>query len=391
MSNTIYTREELKIILENSTLYRTSKDNRTTVQIKLISEELKEQIIFSTQGCRDERFSERIFWILNDIAEYPTCQTCGKQWMPRFYGIKGGYNGTTFCSNHCIQLDPIVRAKIEKTNVEQYGTPVAMHSPKIQLEMRENSFNKSGYHHHFSNPEVKAKKKIDYETKTSYENPGQNPEVQQKMADTYEERTGYRNPNQNPEIKHKIIQTNLERRNVESTLQCPITREKGKQTYFEKTGYEHNSQNPEVQLQRIRTSQEKYGVDYPMQNAEVFVKQQHTANSYKKLITPLGEERMYMGYEGVALKELFITYTEDDIISDRYGLPEIWYFMDKKRRYYPDIFIPSKNLIIEVKSTWTYGQDEVENVMKRRACLDAGFNFQFWICSDKKVLEIISG
>ena len=35
-------------------------------------------------------------------------------------------------------------------------------------------------------------------------------------------------------------------------------------------------------------------------------------------------------------------------------MPAIWYEMDNiKHRYYPDIFIPCENRIIEVKSTYT--------------------------------------
>jgi len=36
-------------------------------------------------------------------------------------------------------------------------------------------------------------------------------------------------------------------------------------------------------------------------------------------------------------------------------MPEIWYeFEDKRRRYYPDIYIKSQNKIIEVKSDYTF-------------------------------------
>jgi hypothetical protein len=35
--------------------------------------------------------------------------------------------------------------------------------------------------------------------------------------------------------------------------------------------------------------------------------------------------------------------------------PSIWYYFGgKRRRYYPDVFLPSSARIIEVKSQWTY-------------------------------------
>jgi hypothetical protein len=60
-------------------------------------------------------------------------------------------------------------------------------------------------------------------------------------------------------------------------------------------------------------------------------------------------------------------------------MPEIWYYTNdtKKHRYFPDIFIPSQNLIIEVKSTWTYVKAAESLPLKKQACIDKGYNFQY--------------
>jgi hypothetical protein len=60
-------------------------------------------------------------------------------------------------------------------------------------------------------------------------------------------------------------------------------------------------------------------------------------------------------------------------------MPRIWYFQDKKRKYYPDIYIEKENLIIEVKSLWTMNKYFEKNMMKQKACWDAGYNFIFMI------------
>jgi len=46
---------------------------------------------------------------------------------------------------------------------------------------------------------------------------------------------------------------------------------------------------------------------------------------------------------------------EEDIITGIENVPEVWYYDNegKKHRYYVDIYIPSKNLCIEVKSKYT--------------------------------------
>lgn len=73
MTNIIYTRKELKILI--NPFIKTNKKGRSDISSK-IPNDLKEQIILSTERCREERFSERIFWILNDIYEYPICIEC---------------------------------------------------------------------------------------------------------------------------------------------------------------------------------------------------------------------------------------------------------------------------------------------------------------------------
>lgn len=54
-------------------------------------------------------------------------------------------------------------------------------------------------------------------------------------------------------------------------------------------------------------------------------------------------------------------------------------FEGKKRRYYPDIFIPHQNRIIEVKSKYTFEKDKEKNLLKSLACKKLGFNFEFRI------------
>ena len=62
------------------------------------------------------------------------------------------------------------------------------------------------------------------------------------------------------------------------------------------------------------------------------------------------------GYENSALDILLMSYNEADLILSNVDKPEIWYTEDggKYHRYFCDIWIPQDNLIIEVKSTFTY-------------------------------------
>lgn len=105
----------------------------------------------------------------------------------------------------------------------------------------------------------------------------------------------------------------------------------------------------------------------------------------KNSFTPSGKILRIQGYEHFALDKLFEIYDKDDIITGSY-VPEIWYKLNEKvHRYHCDIFIETKNLIIEVKSKYTYNHSIHMNLVKQKACLDAGYDFEFWIFNEKGV------
>jgi hypothetical protein len=72
-------------------------------------------------------------------------------------------------------------------------------------------------------------------------------------------------------------------------------------------------------------------------------------------------------------------------------MPEINYIGcdGKLHSYYPDLFIKSKNMIVEVKSMWTYNKDKEKNLLKKEACLSMGYLFEFRIYDGKgKMINI---
>lgn len=112
---------------------------------------------------------------------------------------------------------------------------------------------------------------------------------------------------------------------------------------------------------------------------------------YKKYIFPSGKAVNYQGYENIALNELIKIYSEDDIENNRQNIPSIQYVINNKvYYYYPDIYIKSQNLIIEVKSLYTYKKQIIKNTIKALSCRNLGYNFEFWIydskCKNKTVV-----
>ena len=101
----------------------------------------------------------------------------------------------------------------------------------------------------------------------------------------------------------------------------------------------------------------------------------------KEYVFPSGRIDIVQGYEPFALNKLLDIYEESDIITNIKLLPKIVYLgVDgKEHRYYPDIFIPKDNLIIEVKSEYTMKANFKVNKLKEKASKNDGFSFKFMI------------
>lgn len=155
---------------------------------------------------------------------------------------------------------------------------------------------------------------------------------------------------------------------------------------FKKYGTEHYSQSKEYKIKYKTTAIKKYGVENPTQHPDIMDKIIKSGYLRKQYIFPSGKIEQMQGYEHFALNELIINekIDETDIIIGAKNVPEIWYFENgKKRRYYVDIYIPSQNKCIEVKSNYTYTRYEKNNLLKEAAAKNAGYNFEFWIYNQK--------
>lgn len=140
-----------------------------------------------------------------------------------------------------------------------------------------------------------------------------------------------------------------------------------------------------VKCKREQTCLEKYG-GHPNQNRDVQIKSEVTSFHYKDYMLPSGNLVKYQGYENLALDELVQLYEEDDLGIGRSNVPSVDYYIDEKKHvYFPDFFVKSENKIIEVKSVWTIGLARGNIGEKAQATVKAGYKYEIWVYSDKKV------
>lgn len=161
----------------------------------------------------------------------------------------------------------------------------------------------------------------------------------------------------------------------------------------------------EINELRRATNLSVYGVENQFQRPDVIANVGRGNARFKVMTLPSGKEIGYQGHEDLAIRTLLETYREDEIIiSDprsraTCGVPVIEYVAENRHRYkyYPDIFIPSQNRIIEVKSRWWYdagGREGyssriINNHRKKKAATDAGYVFEFWVYDTNGKIEIV--
>jgi hypothetical protein len=205
------------------------------------------------------------------------------------------------------------------------------------------------------------------------------------------ERYGVINPLQNKEIQHKQQLSMIEKYGAANPLQINIIREKIRETNIKKYNTENPSQNSIIKEKRKLTFLKNYGVSNPQQNIEIQERTQKNSKKYKTYLTPNNEIRHVQGYEPFALDELFKIYVEDQIKTNRRDVPRVRYFANNKTSYYfPDIWIPHENKIIEVKSTWTHIHRNYNITEKTQACKDQNYNYEIWVYDNKGRKDIVT-
>lgn len=219
--------------------------------------------------------------------------------------------------------------------------------------------------------------------------------IQKKFKEKY----GVISPQHVKEFQEKTKKTNLERYGCEWNIASDESRKKQAETNLEKYGVdnyvktqEFKDRHEEIRNKIASTNLEKYGTEYPMQSTHCKNKYKATSvknngvewvgalNKYKlkEYVWKTGEVSLVQGYEPQVLMELELSgITYNDIKVGIAQVPSFKYiFENDEKTYYPDFYIPSKNLIIEVKSKYTLQKEWEKNQAKFQAIKDAGFEFR---------------
>jgi hypothetical protein len=290
----------------------------------------------------------------------------------------------------CVFQSEEIKQKIKQTNLQKYGVENLNKVEEIKNKRIKTCLEKYGVEYHIQSNKSKERiKNINLE-KYGVECVFQSEEIKQKIKKTNLQNYGVECVFQSEEIKQKIKQTNLQKYGVEYIMQSSIIRDKSKATCLKNYGVEHQLNSSQIKEKIKQTCIEKYGVENPHQDPEIAEKASKNGYRKKIYILPSGKELICQGYEPLALYKLVKedNILEEDIVTGCKNVPQIWYNDEngKKHRHYVDIYIPSQNRCIEVKSTWTAEKKKDNIYLKQNSAKELGYNYEIWIYNSKKEL-----
>lgn len=217
--------------------------------------------------------------------------------------------------------------------------------------------------------------------------------AQQKVEITNLEKYGCKAPAQSKDVLNKMMATKFDKYgdptfvNVEKIKSTSLkrygiigynNREKCKNTKFKNHGDPFYTNREKAE----QTMEERYGEKYSAHIKEIFEKQQKNA-MLAKIHKSTG-----LYYRGSYEKQ-FLDYCFSKNINIKQG-PTIRYeFEGDELIYYPDFYYEPLNLIIEIKSEYTFKKDLKKNLLKKKGCKIQGYNFIFIIDKFMKEFEMI--
>ncbi len=168
------------------------------------------------------------------------------------------------------------------------------------------------------------------------------------------------------------------REKAKSVNSNPSKIERTRQAVQQKYGVCNVFQLQSVKEKSKTTCLKKYGVPCHQQDPEVHDRMMKATHAFKSYVLPSGKTIMVQGYEDRAIDQLLEEGVEEhEMVFVNRDKPTIKYtFHNRMKRYFCDIWIPSRNIVVEVKSNYTWEKDIDLNLAKVKATVSSGFNYR---------------
>lgn len=169
--------------------------------------------------------------------------------------------------------------------------------------------------------------------------------------------------------------TNIKKYGEKNVMDVPEIKQKWKDSIIEKYGSMQKFMETTWE-KSIQTCTKKYGVPH-LYYLEKF------RNCYKPKTVVLPKTKRHVkcqGYEDIAIQTLCQDpdFDEGDLVvgDDCPAIPYV--YMNKDAKYFPDIYLKSKRVLIEIKSMFTLHMQYERNLLKFKAA-DELYDFYIWV------------
>jgi len=311
------------------------------------------------------------------------CKICGKQ----TFLIRTDLGYKKCCSKEC--QNKYIYTQTKNGCIKKYGVKSTLQVKEFREKGKQTKKEKYGDENYCNPKKIKQSKLERYGNKNyrneekikqtkKYKYGDENYNNREKSKQTKQEKYGDENYNNREKSKQTCLerygkenytnyekskQTCLERYNVENPWQVKEFKEKAKQTKRERYGDENYINNKKTKQTCLKT----YGIEHPNQNKEQYNKGLKT----RLLIHYYKDTNLY--YQGSY--ELDFIEKHYDKIDIENGFSFKYIKDGKNHVYHSDFYIPSKNLIIEIKNMYLVNRDKEEIELKKMAVLNVGYNF----------------
>lgn len=325
--------EQLKILV--------NEHSRTYTQILEHNQKYKELLKFindNTPLLKDKFYTlkTKIFWILNDIHEFPKCRTCGNK------------------------LDKVNVFRLHEPSIYHYCSgKCRKNNETVKLHCKQNLLKKYGVENVFQLHDIKEKSKKTLLQKYGVDHYSKSDKWNEQVKESSLKHFGTEHPQQSKTIKDKTTQTTLKKYGKECYLQTDEFKEKNRQTCLKKYGVEYFTKTKEFERKMKQTKLKKYG-DENYNNIEQ-IKQtslkRYGVENPGATHESISKARRRLYYNNIwfaSSPELayYIWLTDNNVKFDFQPKNKVLEYSDKynvKHRYYPDFYIYDENRLHEIK------------------------------------------
>lgn len=213
----------------------------------------------------------------------------------------------------------------------------------------------------------KEKAKLTMIDKYGVDNPTKSNEIVKKIQEKYKEKS----EEEKKQMVKKQKETMFNKYGSWFT-KTELYKEKILKSSLEKYGVEDYRSSEQFKSRVKKTLSERYGVDHVSHISIKKIKNKKAL--FGKKINGF-HEKSELSYQGTYELDFLEKY-HDKVNIEK--IDPIKYKLNENTHYYhPDFYLPEFNLIIEIKSSYTYEYDLEKNLSKKEYSIRNGYNFLF--------------